>query len=204
MDSYTLIFVRDQRARPVQILIPKRRVRQVVAAAAIALLVGAGLAWDYWRLRADNAELADLRVETLDQREQIVVFRERLQQVDAAMSRVGELERKVRIIANLPGATGVGGAGEVTELAPEGDDVGPPLGVPVDLTTHGEVFDGQGGGQPLPALGSAVSGIDVLAGLEPRALALAADAEGRVDSLEALLAQLDDKRQRVVSMPSIM
>ncbi len=101
MDSYTLIFVRDQRARPVQVAIPKQRVKQAMIGAAVALLVGAVLVWDYWRLRADNAELAELRVEAMEQREQITVFRNRLVEVDAAMSKVGELERKVRIIANL-------------------------------------------------------------------------------------------------------
>ena len=39
--------------------------------------------------------------------------------------------------------------------------------------------------------------------LEPRALELASSAEVRVASLEGLLDQLDDKRQRLVSMPSI-
>ncbi len=175
MDSYTLIFVRDQRARPVQVAIPKQRVKQAMIGAAVALLVGAVLVWDYWRLRADNAELAELRVEAMEQREQITVFRNRLVEVDAAMSKVGELERKVRIIAN----------------------------VPIEAATVPEGMNGQGGGQPLPRIGEEVSGIDVLDRLEPRALELASSAEVRVASLEGLLDQLDDKRQRLVSMPSI-
>jgi hypothetical protein len=203
MDSYTLIFVRDQRARPVQIAIPKQRVKQAMIGAAVALLVGAVLAWDYWRLRADNAELAGLRVEAMEQREQIAVFRNRLVEVDSTMAKVGELERKVRIIANLPGTAGVGGEGGVAELAPEGEEVGPPVGVPIEAAPVPEGMNGQGGGQPLPRIGDEVSGIDVLGRLEPRALELASSAEVRVASLEGLLEQLDDKRQRLVSMPSI-
>ena len=146
MESYTLIFVRDQHARPVQIAVPKQRVKQAVMAAVAVTLVGAVLVWDYWRLRADNAELADLRIEALEQREEIAAFRSRLVEVDAQIAKVGELERKVRIIANLPGTAGVGGEG-VAELAPEGMEIGTPAGVPID--PH-QPMTGQGGGQPFP------------------------------------------------------
>ena len=74
MDSYTLIFVRDAHARPVQLAIPKKRVMQTVigvVVAALVLLVGL---WDYWRVRADNRELAGLRIEAMEQREQIAVL----------------------------------------------------------------------------------------------------------------------------------
>ncbi|HPG26955.1 MAG TPA: hypothetical protein PLW10_15060, partial [Myxococcota bacterium] len=132
MDSYTLIFVRDAHARPVQLAIPKKRVKQTVigvVVAALVLLVGL---WDYWRVRADNRELAGLRIEAMEQREQIALFESRLEKVDGALSRVGELERKVRIIANLPGSAGVGGE-DVVELAPEMEgDAALPVGVPVD------------------------------------------------------------------------
>ena len=202
MESYTLIFVRDQHARPVQIAIPKARVKQAVIGAAVTLLLGSVLAWDYWRLRADNAELAGLRVEAFEQREQIAVFRTRLETVDDEIAKVGELERKVRIIANLPGTAGVGGEG-VAELAPQGVPVGPPAGVPVDQTPPPQGHTGQGGGQPLPEIGVDVSGIEILDELGGKALDLAAASGHRVDSLETLLEQLDDKRQRLVSMPSI-
>ena len=111
MESYTLIFIRDQHARPVQIAVPKVRVKQAVIAAAAVVLFGAVLVWDYQRLRADNAELADLRVEAFEQREEIAAFRGRLVEVDQQIAKVAELERKVRIIANLPGTAGVGGEG---------------------------------------------------------------------------------------------
>lgn len=202
MEAYTLIFVRDQRARPVQIAIPKVRVKQTVIGVAIAVVIGCVAVWDYWRLRADNAELADLRVEALEQREQIAVFRTRLATVDEEIAKVGELERKVRIIANLPGTAGVGGE-DVAELVPEGAPVGPPAGVPVDQTAPPQGMQGQGGGQPFPEIGAEVSGAEVLETLGEQALELASASGDRVSSLETLLEQLDDKRQRLVSMPSI-
>jgi len=202
VESYTLIFVRDPHARPVQIAIPKARVKQAVIGVAVAALVGCVAVWDYWRLRADNVELADLRVEALEQREQIAVFRTRLSTVDDGIAKVAELERKVRIIANLPGSAGVGGEG-VAELVPQGVPVGPPAGVPVDQTPPPDGMQGQGGGQPFPEIGVDVSGIEVLDVLGNQALALTEASGDRVTSLETLLDQLDDKRRRLVSMPSI-
>ena len=202
MESYNLIWVRDQHSRPVQISIPKKRVRQAAIAAGVAMFIGLALAWDYWRLRADNVELADLRVEALEQREKIAVFKNRLEQVDEQIAKVTDLERKVRIIANLPGTAGVGGE-DVAELAPQGEAVGPPVGVPVDRTQPPTGQNGQGGNEPYAPLGDEVSGVQVLDALGTQAIGLVGGAGERADSLEVLLDQLADKRQRLVSMPSI-
>ena len=132
MESYTLIWVRDARSRPMQFSFSKQRAKQAVIAAAVVGLIGLVAVWDYWRLRADNAELAGLRIEAFEQREQIALFRDRLAQVDGQLERVAELERKVRIIANLPGAAGIGGE-DLVEVVPDSDGVvAPPIGVPVD------------------------------------------------------------------------
>jgi murein DD-endopeptidase MepM/ murein hydrolase activator NlpD len=204
MESYTLIWVRDARSRPIQISIPKLRIKQAAIAAAVAGLIGLVLVWDYWRLRADNAELAGLRVEAFEQREQIALFRGRLDQVDGQLERVIELERKVRIIANLPGTAGVGGE-DLVELVPVGEgEVALPIGVPVDraLPVLG-VPEGQGGGSPLSEEdGESVTSM-FFEQLDDKAIVLAEGAEIRAGSLEVLLGQLDDKRERLVSMPSI-
>ena len=204
MESYTLIWVRDSRSRPVQFLIPKLRVRQAAIAAAVAGLIGLVLVWDYWRLRADNSELKGLRVEAFEQREQIAIFSNRLEQVDGQLARVADLERKVRIIANLPGSAGVGGE-VLVELVP-GDDgvVALPIGVPVDRApqTSG-AHGGQGGGSPMPAQGEESATATFFDRLDDKAIILADGAQFRAESLDGLLGQLDDKRQRLVSMPSI-
>lgn len=202
MEAYTLIWVRDQRSRPVQISIPKRRVQQAALVAGAIVLASLVLVWDYWRLRADNSELAGLRIEAFEQREQIVLFKSRLSDVDQQISKVTELERKVRIIANLPGTAGVGGDG-VGELVQEGAKVGLPAGVPIDVTESPDAHRGQGGAEEeFETDGSMTSGA-ILGAMGEQAVALAAGADSRAESLEVLLEQLADKRQRLVSMPSI-
>jgi murein DD-endopeptidase MepM/ murein hydrolase activator NlpD len=199
MDSYNLIWVKDAHSRPVQISIPKRRVRDAAIAAIIVVLIGAVAVWDYWRLRADNAELADLRIEATEQREQIALFGTRLADVDGQLERVAELERKVRIIANLPGAAGVGGD-DLVEIVPTNEDGTPlPIGVPLDQTPH----TGQGGGEPLEVPEGVVPGVAQLEALEDFALGITSGAETRSGSLEDLLGQLEDKGQKLASSPSI-
>lgn len=204
MDSYTLIWVRDVRSRPIQLSIPKLRVKQAAIAVIVVSLLGLVLVWDYWRLRADNVELEDLRVEAFEQREQIALFRSRLEQVDNRLARVADLERKVRIIANLPGAAGVGGE-DLVEIVPGGEAVVTlPIGVPVDrVPPASSTHEGQGGGSPMPAQGGESSAVAFFESLDDKAIVLAEGAAVRAESLEILLGQLDDKRQRLASMPSI-
>lgn len=204
MESYTLIWVRDSHARPQQISIPKVRVKQAAIAACVGSLLLLAAVWDYWRLRADNTELAGLRVETLDQREQIELFKNRMTQVDDQLTRVSDLERKVRIIANLPGAAGIGGE-DVAELEPQtAEGVAIPVGVPIDSTSvPGELHQGQGGGTPLEFGRPGSSGETDFSRLDEMAIDLTGGADERAVSLESLLGQLETKREKLVSMPSI-
>ena len=204
MESYTLIFVRDAHSRPQQIAVPKVRVKQAVIAACVLSLLALVAAWDYWRLHADNRELAGLRVEAIEQREQIALFESRLVQVDDQLNRVADLERKVRIIANLPGAAGVGGE-DVVELGPHTEEgVAIPVGVPIDRTgIEGKVHKGQGGGTPFESDGALSSGSVDFSSLDEMAVDLAGGADVRAASLEGLLDQLETKREKLVSMPSI-
>lgn len=204
MDSYKLIWVRDIKSRPVQFSIPKQRVKQAAIAAGLIGLIGMAAIWDYFRMRADNAELASLRIEASAQREQISHFKSRLEEVDVQLARVTDLERKVRIIANLPGAAAVGGE-DLVELAPVGDEgLGLPVGVPVGaMPTSAGVHRGQGGDGPLPDFEGESTRADFFERLDDKAVELADGVGSRAKSLEGLLNQLDDKRQRLVSMPSI-
>jgi murein DD-endopeptidase MepM/ murein hydrolase activator NlpD len=208
MDSYTLIWVRDARSRPIQFSIPKVRLTQAAITAAVVVMIGLVAIWDYWRLRADNAELAGLRIEAFEQREQIALFTNRLEEVGLQLARVTDLERKVRIIANLPGTAGIGGD-DLVELAPyvEGEVV-LPVGVPIATgdSYTGEAtgrHQGQGGGERFAKLDASSVSSRFFESLDHRAVQLSDGASARAESMEVLLGQLDDKRQRLASMPSI-
>ncbi|MEZ4278022.1 MAG: M23 family metallopeptidase [Myxococcota bacterium] len=208
MEAYKLIWLKDAHARPVQISIPKRRVRRAAIAAGVAALVVGAMAFDYFRLRGDISELASLRAEAGEQREQIAAFRARIQEVDTRLAKVADLERKVRIIANLPGAVGVGGEQAIEEMPP-GAEAGAvhthDEGLLDSAVPTGAPYLGQGGGDD-DILSGGVPGaaegqwLDVL---DERALGLGASADERHASLARLLDQLEDKQDKLASSPSI-
>jgi murein DD-endopeptidase MepM/ murein hydrolase activator NlpD len=218
MDHYTVMLVVDATAPVRRFQIAKAKVRKMLIAAAIVIAIGALGMWDYTRLRADNSELDDLRVEVAEQREQIQGFERALLTADRQLDEVRELERKVRIIANLPGAAGVGGE-EVTELAPpsggefgeETAEVMPPAGVPVHTGPFSQTFPPTGvaaeGPEPPPVLLER----EGLTSLGARHLSYLSDAAGLVsnradeqsDSLVLLVDELEEKRNRLASMPSV-
>ena len=122
MDNYSLIVVSDETAPVRRFELPKVWVRRSIAGAivtAVALLILVG---DYVRVRLDNRELDGLRTETVERRAQVAQFQEKLHSVDRHLSQIQEFERKIRIIANLPGSAGTGG-GEVTAVGNSGGDL---------------------------------------------------------------------------------
>lgn len=218
MQHYTFMLVTDAVSPVRRFQIAKTLVQKVAIGVGVAAAILAIGLWDYTRLRADNGELDDLRVEVAEQREQIQTFEKTLADANAELDGVRELERKVRIIANLPGAAGVGGAG-VTELAPpvdsEADEEGevmPPAGVPVHQgpfsATHPDVPPMDGIAPVAPAEAWIQAGVTSLAArhvvsLGEMAEALSERADERSDSLVLLVDELEDKRNRLASMPSV-
>lgn len=223
MDYFTLIVMGDERSPVRRMQVPRVWLKRSAWIAGALVLVCALVTWDYWRLRADNVELASLRVKTMEQTEQLETVEDTLQTVRSELDRMQDLERKIRIIANLPGAAGVGGQ-EISELAPQvgsggGERVMPPAGVPVDLTEdrtgpaeqpteapevsqHTDAsLELQVPGEPAPGL--TTESARYIRALDQFALSLGGGVESQADSLTLLLGQLEDKRTQLASMPSI-
>jgi len=204
MERYSLIVVADETA-PIRRydILKSAAHRALWGAGLLVVLLAVGLV-DYVSVRADVPEFEALKVEAAEQRERIEGFETTLAELNQKREHVREFERKVRIIANLPGSAGVGGE-VLVELVP-GDDgvVALPIGVPVDRApqTSG-AHGGQGGGSPMPAQGEESATATFFDRLDDKAIILADGAQFRAESLDGLLGQLDDKRQRLVSMPSI-
>ena len=209
MEAYKLIWLKDAHARPVQLTIPKFWVRRVAIAAGVAAVAVGLMGFDYFRLRGDTSELEGLRLEAGAQREQITAFRTRIQEVDAKLSKVADLERKVRIIANLPGAVGVGGEQSIEEEAiPVGRDAERTHPVAGDADSAQPIdspYTGQGGdGEDLSSgVASPENEGEWLGGLDDRATHLGVNADERVESLARLLDQLEDKQDKLASSPSV-
>jgi murein DD-endopeptidase MepM/ murein hydrolase activator NlpD len=198
MDTLSLIVVSDHTKPVRRFELPKLLLKRAAIGAGIFAVTLLGLGVDYVRLRVDNHELNSLRKETVAQRAQVAAFEKKMGEVDGRLSKISELERKVRIIANLPGSVASGGE-EVTPI--EQPEVEP---------------GGRGGGdepypsEPLMRRNSRLPVIPADAGVPERvslldqsADYLGAIAEGQGESLEDLLRSLEGKRQKLAASPSI-
>lgn len=194
---YTLILVTDELSPVRRMQVSRGGVRRVVGTAIVlAVLIAVGLV-DYVRLRLDAVDVVALRAETTRQHAELVSLGGEVGGISLELDRLRELERKVRVIANLPGAmrearvpepAGKGGAEEAPATEPE-----PPSS---DKT----------GGEAPDELGAAPGGaLDVaaLARVQARARALGGRVPTRKLSLEDLLEGLEGKSQRLAATPAI-
>jgi murein DD-endopeptidase MepM/ murein hydrolase activator NlpD len=202
MEHLTLIVVADERS-PVRRYRVRRRwvTRGPWLAAALVLLLLA-IAADWVRLRRDAVDVGRLRADAARHAETLGALDAQVGALAEALARLREFERKVRVIANLPGAIvearvpeleegaaetsgGQGGApeeGEEAARAPAPVGAAPPEAAAV----------------PEPLLDEAR-----LARASALATSLAAVAALRARGLEELVAGLEGRSERLGATPSI-
>lgn len=216
MDTLTLIVVGDERAPMRRFNIPLVWIRRAawIAGVLLAVLIGGGV--HYGLTLHENEALAGYRVEANEQREQIKIFEQSLGKLESEISRVREFERKVRIIANLPGAAATGGE-NVTEVAVpthpgQQEQILPPAGVPflspVPVEPKGEAVPLSQQLTPGPEIDLTLPslqtpGVQRLQELDLIATSLGDGARLSADALGDLLDGLQDKHNRLISMPSV-
>jgi murein DD-endopeptidase MepM/ murein hydrolase activator NlpD len=214
MERYSLIVVADETAPIRRLDVRKDFVKRgLVGLVVVACLLLVGLV-DYVRVRIDHSELQSLRDETQQQRAQIESFDDTLAEVEGKLERLRDFERKVRIIANLPGAAATGGE-EVTAVPPtsSGD-----LDAQGDDAEAVEVHGGAAAVEAAPPPAKADSGTAPDAGesasgaakTAERVSVLRRDAErlglvanARTLSISDLLDKLEAKRKHLESTPAI-
>jgi murein DD-endopeptidase MepM/ murein hydrolase activator NlpD len=197
MDTLSLIVVADETQPVRRFQLRKVLIKRAAIGAAIFVVALLGLSIDYVRLRLDNHELASLRAETAERRAQVGAFEKRMGEVDGRLAKLSELERKVRIIANLPGSNAAGGD-DVTAVEPDlepGGQGGLDEEFASDLPTSRH--------SRLPAIPENADVPQRVTLLQKSAEYLGAVADGQGDSLEQLLQSLEGKQDRLASTPSV-
>jgi murein DD-endopeptidase MepM/ murein hydrolase activator NlpD len=199
---YTLILVTDELSPVRRMQVSRSGLRRVAGAAiAAGLVIAVGLV-DYVRLRIGAVDVAALRAETARQQGELVALGGEVGGLASELERLRELERKVRVIANLPGAmrearvpepAGQGGGEELPAAADadEGPEAAPP---PVGADQAGDDLGARPDGSLDPA---------ALARIQARARQLASLVPARKLSLLDLLEGLEGKSQRLAATPSI-
>ncbi len=200
MDRYSIIGVAEETAPVRRFEIRKVLVRRLIWCAGVAAVLLTVCLGDYIRVRIAYSELGDLRIEVADQRDQIPSFDETLSGVRSTLAKIGEFERKVRIIANLPGSAAIGGE-EVAEVGvdlPEpkaplgGSGVSAPTGAPLpDAPSEPQARIEAGSDEPL------------IVALQRGAKQLGEVAISQQRSLAEVASQLESKRAHLASTPAI-
>ncbi len=201
---YSLILVTDETSPIRRFDVRRSVVRRGLWGAGIFVLVLLGFFVDYVWVRIEHREFEALRVQNAQQRAKIESFDETVSGVEATLARMRELERKVRIIANLPGSAASGGADVFAVGAGEGGDI--------DAAERGEAGPtptGEGAlPAPAPALRRTIRAPNMpddgrVSLLRREAERLGYVARERLLSLKELVDGLEDKHQRLASSPAI-
>jgi len=198
----TLIVMGDETAPVRRLRIRRAWFRQAAVGGAVAgaLLAAAGI--DYVRLRSDAVDVARIREQAARQHEELETLRGQVGGIAQQFEEIRELERKVRVIANLPSAVreartpiqrGQGGAGEADGL----DDAMVPVESSAIPAEHHDEGSGAEGETAEERLSSALGRI------QRRASKLGSVLPEQRASLEALVAGLEDRRDQLAATPSI-
>ena len=224
MDRYTVMLVPAGAGAIRRFEIQRIWLRRVATAALLMTAAIGAIAVDWVHLRRQTVEIARLRAETATQREQLQgyddqvhSYSEKVRDVESQLASLREFERKVRIIANLPAASGP----QPVEAAPPGLGVGggaddpslatPPIGAPtganVSRKAQPPAAEGEGGSAE-PAAPAPVSSNDPPSRadwvrLQARAAWLLARAQQQERSLQGLLEAVRGKADQLASTPSI-
>lgn len=215
-NDYNLILVSDELSPVRRFRLTRKRIRTVgIAAGALLVVVALGFV-DYVRLRIDAVDVVGLRETTAIQQGELTELASQVGELSVEFGRLRELERKVRVIANLPGAVdeakvpevlnGKGGYADAGDTASAASEQAPAPSPPGPAKAAEVEFDLE----PTPPLPNVDPGqlekpFDgaALRSAKERALALAAEVAPGQESLVALLAGLEGKRDQLDSTPSI-
>ncbi len=195
-DRLTVIVVPDETSPVRRFQVPRALLRHGIWIGVLVAMLFAAAVVDYVRLRVEAVEVEQLRAETRRHRENLLALTGDVEGLEQELGRIREFERKVRLIADLPAA--IPAASVPDGLTPENEPQGLPLGPAGGETGVWELRredSGADAGDPLDPAG--------IARIQGRARQLSARSSERRDSFESLLEQLDGKRHRLASTPSI-
>jgi murein DD-endopeptidase MepM/ murein hydrolase activator NlpD len=196
-EYFTLILVTDELSPVRRLQISRRSLRRAVAGALVAGAVLAVGLVDYVRVRMDLVDVASLRAESQRHGGELSTLGEEVGGIAAELERVRELERKVRVIANLPQAVR---EARIPDHAGQGGDDEPPVvepELPVSSETNAALEVGA-----LTTPGGAIDPA-AFARVQTRARQLASQLPARKLSLLELLEGLEGQSQRLAATPAI-
>jgi murein DD-endopeptidase MepM/ murein hydrolase activator NlpD len=212
MNRVQVIVVPDETSAVRRYQLPRRLVDWAPWVGVVLALLVLGGGVDYVSLRLDAAELGRLRQQTAQHRGELDTLAGELASLEEEFGRLWEFERKVRVIADLPGAmveaevaddaaAGLGGGQEPSAVSAPASEAA------TSAERESSATGGQGGPElqapPTPRSVSLDLDSEVLAGTRAGIRRLAIRTTSQAMSFEELIEGLEGKKHRWASTPSI-
>jgi len=200
MSRLTLILVPDETTDRVRrFRVSRRWLPRALVAAAVLAVAGSVLLVDYVRLRRDAVDVAALRAQSLLHEEELDALGAQVSSLEQEFGRLREFERKVRVIADLPGA--LPEAGSIAQ-AHDGQG-GPEEEADPAVSAAPAAPEGPAGGAEASASHAGPLALDAASLARVRAKARHIDGalSVRTESFEALLRDLEGKHERLAATP---
>lgn len=205
-DHITLIVVPDETAPVRRLRVSRVWLRYApFAAGAFVLVLALGVA-DWVRLRADAIDVAEMREKTTADAEALLALGDEVGSLELELARVAELERKVRVIADLPAAMPAAeGPQAIAEAEPTTGKGGGAAAARSSRPAPDELPSPPVVEEPVPLAPTSALGLDdaALARIAGRAGLLRDGLGERVGSYETLVLELEGKSQQLAATPSI-
>ena len=100
-EYFTLLIFGDKTSKSRHLRVPKKTVKIVLYLFAFAVLSITFFICDYIQVRKEGFELSRLRQEAQHQKSQIHFFSARIEDLEKQLSKLKDLDKRIRIIANL-------------------------------------------------------------------------------------------------------
>jgi len=175
-EHFTLLIFGDKTSKSRHLRVPKKTVKVVLYLLAFVVLSSIFFVCDYIQVRKEGFELSRLRQEAQTQKSQIHFFSARIEDLEKQLSKLKNLDKRIRIIANLE----------------TGQETTP--------------FMGMGGPSPSDIRDQLKAGKDdkgLVQQMKSDIARLQSEAAQQEDSLSELEKLLQDKKEMLVHTPSI-
>ncbi len=208
-DEMNLILVTDELSPVRRFSLTRQRIQAAaIGAGALVLLLSIGIV-DYVRLRINAVDVDALRAQTVEQQAELADLAGQVGTLSFEFDQLRELERKVRVIANLPGAVDEARVPVPTGRGGMGTEGGTPVGMLQPESAPTKTHPGPA--SAAPEFSEPTADVSPSAGFDSMAMERAARRARELattltpsrDRLAKLVEGLEGKRHQLESTPSI-
>src|SRR4051794_32919550 len=98
---YTVMIVPEKTSRVRKVIVPSWVLKGAGAGVVFVLLISVVMFFDYWFVMNQIGENKDLRMENRRLRQQVQVFKNKMETIDGTMDRIKTFATRLKVITNI-------------------------------------------------------------------------------------------------------